>query len=111
VTVRGDAEGSTEDASVTSRQHVAAIPVSKTLSTLFGGGLINVGHRNVGAFLGQPGGTARQIPCPPPLEHASSCSSVSGACDSPRIKGSQNQPNDRVLRAVEVLLLVTGIVA
>ena len=111
MTVRGDAEGSTEDASVTSRQHVAAIPVSKTRSTLFGGGLINIGHYNVGAFLGQPGGTARQIPCPPPLRHASSCSSVSGGCDSPRIKDSQNQPNGRVLRAVEVLLLVTGIVA
>jgi hypothetical protein len=91
--------------------HVAAIPVSKTRSTLLGGGLIKVGHRDMGAFLSQPGGTARQIPCPPPVKHTSSSSSLSGACDSARIKGSQNQPNDRVIRAVEVLLLVTGIVA
>ena len=57
VTVRGDAEVSTEDASVTPDSHVAAIPVSKTRSTLLGGGLIKAGHRDVGAFLGQPGGT------------------------------------------------------
>jgi hypothetical protein len=37
--------------------HVAATPVSKTRSTLLGGGLIEVGHRDVGAFLGHPGGT------------------------------------------------------
>jgi hypothetical protein len=34
-----------------------AFPVTKTGRNLLGRGLINVGHRDVGAFLGQPSGT------------------------------------------------------
>ena len=35
---------------------MAAVPVSKTRSHLLGCGLIKVGYRDVGAFLGEPSG-------------------------------------------------------
>jgi hypothetical protein len=76
-------------------RHVAAIPVSKIRSTLLGGGLIKVAHRDVGALLGQPGGVGPAIPCLPPVNHEAG----RGAClHSSLAISRQNLGNDGLFR-------------
>ena len=76
-----------------------AVPVTKTRSHLLGGGLIKVGHRDVGAFRGQPGGTGPTDTVPSTSDYHRSAGEASRlsllhdwSLPLPRIEDHKNRP-------------------